>query len=317
VLAAGLSLVAAWLVLVVSGRVLGLQEGSFWSLQMVLLPITLALAYPLLVAAVLARQQVLSVVALVLVATHVLLVAPSTGGGHRDCDGSPLRVVGANVLKTNADPEAAARTLVALDADVVVMPEWTEGIDPGLTAGGMRVAYPFVYQARTAYETTTIFSRLPVSGGALLTIEKQREPRVTVEVDGVAVRILGVHPQPPLRDQGGSWVRAVEELGAELRAGTTVQIAAGDFNASRDLKGFRDLLTGGVRDAHEELGQGLQTTWPVGRRYPPVFHLDHVLVKDGAAAQVGVCRVHQVTVPGSDHLAVVADLVIRRRPVVE
>ena len=85
---------------------------------------------------------------------------------------------------------------------------------------------------------------------------------------------------------------------------------AGDLNADRDHAAFRDLLATGLRDAHDERGRGLARTWP--ERFP-LLHLDHVLVRDGAGAGIAVLDVREVEVPGSDHLAVVADLAVLPR----
>ncbi len=45
-----------------------------------------------------------------------------------------------------------------------------------------------------------------------------------------------------------------------------------------------------------------------GEAAAALLHLDHVLVRDGAGAQVVVQDVREVRLPGSDHLTVVADL---------
>ncbi|MCW2622801.1 MAG: hypothetical protein JWL64_2403 [Frankiales bacterium] len=319
----GLRLAALGLLCLLVGRLAGFERGSFWSLAMALLPLLMAVAYPLLVAAVLLRQRGLSLLALVLAASHVLLVAPSTGGDHVPCAGTPLRVVGANVLKTNPVAEQAGRTLRELHPDVLVLPELSEQVRTGLTASGLfddlpRLVWyadPGLDRAESAgpFAPTGLATRLPVLAQKTRLIEDQHEPRATVDVGGVPVRVLGVHPLPPLRHQGDAWHRALVKLDGEIEGGTDVQVAAGDFNGGRDFRTFRSLLDDGVRDAHEQVGRGLARTWPHGRPFPPVFHLDHVLVRDSSVGVISVCRVHEVVVPGSDHLAVVADLAVRRR----
>jgi endonuclease/exonuclease/phosphatase family metal-dependent hydrolase len=63
----------------------------------------------------------------------------------------------------------------------------------------------------------------------------------------------------------------------------------------------------GLRDVHDERGRGLARTWPA--RFP-LLHLDHVLVRDGAAAGLVPVSVREVEVPGSDHRGVVTDLAV-------
>lgn len=84
-------------------------------------------------------------------------------------------------------------------------------------------------------------------------------------------------------------------------------VVAGDLNADRDHAAFRRLLDAGLRDAHDERGQGLARTWPAGL---PVLHLDHVLVRDAGEVHLVPLEVREVDVPGSDHRAVVADLAV-------
>jgi endonuclease/exonuclease/phosphatase (EEP) superfamily protein YafD len=318
-----LRLVALGLVCLVAGRFAGFEKGSLWSLAMAVLPLTLSLAYPLLMAAVLMRQRGLSLLALLLAGVHVLLVAPSTGVSGAACEGTALRVVGANILKSNPVPDQAARTLRALHPDVLILPELSEQVRTGLAGAGLFDDLPhLVWRGDSGLKRpvgagpeapTGLASRLPVAEESVRFIENQHEPRATVEIGGVRVRVLGVHPLPPLAGQGEEWRRSLVKLDGEIESGADVQVAAGDFNSGRDFKTFRTLLDDGVRDAHEQVGRGLARTWPHGRAVPPILHLDHVLVRDGAVGVVSVCSVREVVVPGSDHLAVVADLAVRRR----
>lgn len=299
-----LRLVAVGLGLLVVARLLGVERGTYPSAAMVALPIWLAAAYPLLLASVLMRQRVLSWAALALTAAHLLVVAPSTGISAHGCTGIPLRLVSFNVLKFNAHPVEAGRALLALDADVLVLPEVSPAVALGLQTAGVDATYRFsVADPAPEFETTVLRTRIPMREVELRDITGQREPRATIDVGGIPVRLLGVHPQPPINGQGKGWQRALEDLDRELQSADGATIAAGDFNGGRDLKSFRRLLGGGVRDAHEELGKGLATTWPSGF---PFLHLDHVLVKGG----VSVCHIDQVRLPGSDHLAVVVDLAV-------
>lgn len=104
---------------VLIARLVGLEQGPLFAMAMGLWPIVLGLAYPLLVGSVLLRQQALSVLALALVGAHILLVMPSTGAPPAACQGTPLRVVAANVLKTNEQVVPVSAAILALEPDVV------------------------------------------------------------------------------------------------------------------------------------------------------------------------------------------------------
>ena len=81
-------------------------------------------------------------------------------------------------------------------------------------------------------------------------------------------------------------------------------ILLGDFNASVDHREFRDLLARGLTDAAQATGKGLAPTWPANSPVPAFAALDHVLVSPG----IKVTDFDVVTLPGTDHAAVVARL---------
>ena len=121
------------------------------------------------------------------------------------------------------------------------------------------------------------------------------------------MRLLAAHPLPPLSVLEVLWRRSLADLATEARATDLPVVVLGDFNADRDHAPFRRLLGTGLRDAHDERGRGLARTWPAKA---PLLHLDHVLVGDGEGGRLVVEDVREVVLPGSDHLAVVADLAV-------
>jgi endonuclease/exonuclease/phosphatase family metal-dependent hydrolase len=86
-----------------------------------------------------------------------------------------------------------------------------------------------------------------------------------------------------------------------------VRVLLGDFNATLDHGGLRELIATGYRDAAEVTGQGLVGTWGPydGDRIPPVV-IDHVL----ADRRIGVRRFAVHGIPGGDHRAIVAELTL-------
>ncbi|GAA4220881.1 endonuclease/exonuclease/phosphatase family metal-dependent hydrolase [Streptosporangium album] len=70
---------------------------------------------------------------------------------------------------------------------------------------------------------------------------------------------------------------------------------------------MRELLTAGYRDAADVTGQGFTPTWPQQGWEPvPGVTLDHVL----ADPRIGVRSFGVHRVPGTDHRAVFAELVL-------
>ena len=292
-------------------RALGLERGTALAFLVGALPLSLLPAYPLLLGALLLRARQLSALGLVVVAGHLAVVAPALGPQPRPpADAPRLRVVTSNLYVLNPDPAAAARALRALEPDVLVVPELTPaGLAALGTSGLLRDLPHRALGLEGRPEGVGLFSRLPLTDVDLRPVGPRLLPRATVRVQGRPVRVLAAHPLPPVLIWEGLWRDALRDLAEEARGTGLPLVVAGDLNADRDHAPFRALLRAGLRDAHDERGRGLARTWPAGRA---LLHLDHVLVRDGRGARLRVRDVREVRVPGSDHLAVLADVAVLR-----
>lgn len=295
-------------------RVTGAEHRTLLVLLVGALPVVLLPAYPLLGAAVWLRSRRLVAVSAVLVAAHVLVVAPTLRAAPLPdgaADAPRLRVVVANLYVRNPEPRRAAQTLRGLDADLLVVAELDARGLAGLHRAGLSDDLPHsVVEQDAGAETVGLFSRLPLRDVVLRRTGGRTLPRATVEVGGTPVRILTAHPLPPVPALEQVWRSSLVDLAGEVAGLDQPAIVAGDLNADRDHAVFRRLLATGLRDAHDERGRGLARTWPAAF---PLLHLDHVLVRDAAAAELAVLAVREVRVPGSDHRAVVADLAVLAR----
>ncbi len=294
-------------------RASGAERGTVGVLLVGLLPLVLLPAYPALLVGVLRRDRVTTGLALALVAAHLLVVAPAVtasplAAGARSWP--RLRVVVANLYVLNREPEATGTALRALHADVLVVPELDARGLAGLRASGLLDDLPYdVVDRDAAQETVGLLSRLP-----LLDVDVERAngrvlPRAGVDVGGVRVRLLAAHVLPPVWVLERRWRRTLTALADEARATPGPAVVLGDLNADRDHRAFRRLLDAGLRDAADERGRGLSSTWPAGAAFE---RLDHVLVRDGSG-RLAVLAVRTVRLPGTDHLAVVADVAVGRR----
>ena len=141
---------------------------------------------------------------------------------------------------------------------------------------------------------------------------EQPTVRLVGEAGMPEVEVTAVHAWPP--STSSAWVR---QWTADLAAlpppePGVLRVLAGDFNASLDHAALRRVLRRGYTDASCAVGRGLTWTWaPLGVRFPRLV-LDHVLVDP----RIGVASVDVLPVTGSDHRAVVAELVLPdvRRP---
>jgi endonuclease/exonuclease/phosphatase (EEP) superfamily protein YafD len=105
------------------------------------------------------------------------------------------------------------------------------------------------------------------------------------------------------------WSDDIQKLANTLRQvgqltdGTALIV--GDMNSTLDMRPFRDLLREGYRDAAEQAGAGFCPTFPDNMYIPPLFAIDHILTLRCVAVAA-----HTVSVPGSDHRALRATIVL-------
>jgi endonuclease/exonuclease/phosphatase (EEP) superfamily protein YafD len=226
--------------------------------------------------------------------------------------GRALTVMSVNLFKGRADLAAISSQVRAHGVDVLVLTEVTAEAKTALRAGGVHALLPYAHPADAASGSTVIRSRLrlnplPDSGRGLGATDTGPNPAARLHL-GTDVILRAVHPAPPVSRRISRWQAAhdlLEDWAARTRGPLVV---AGDFNASVDHPGMRQLMAGGLRDAHEVAGAGRPPTWPRLRVLPPFVHIDHVLVRG-----LDVASAREVTIPRTDHAAVIADLVVPAR----
>jgi hypothetical protein len=133
------------------------------------------------------------------------------------------------------------------------------------------------------------------------------QPTVRLAIDGAPdVALTAVHSAPPATSPSAvrAWAGDLAAL-PDPEPGV-LRVLAGDFNATLDHADLRAVLGRGYVDAARAVGGALAWTWrPLRLRFPRLA-LDHVLVDP----RITVSAVGLATVAGSDHRAVVADLVL-------
>lgn len=285
---------------------------ALWALQ-ALTPLVLGAAAPLAVIGVLARRRAMALVNLGVLVALAWLVFPVV---FHDDPGTPapdarrLTVVSGNVYFRTDRPAEIAATLLALDADVIAMTEFSAPVEAAFERLDVDGRYPFVAaQAPGDRNGVAVYSRYPIVDRTIGPIGQGLAVDVVIDVDGVATRVVVVHPLPgtdgvSLEAWGGD-LAAIATV-ADPRADGSRTLLVGDFNATRWHPAFRALLRRGWRDAHEVLGDGWSRSWPTGGPLPPVVRIDHALVGDAVA----VLDVDDVALPGSDHRGFVVTVAI-------
>ena len=233
--------------------------------------------------------------------------APGPGG-----ESATLRVLTLNVKGGAADAEAITASVAALGVDVLAVQELTSGLVRRLALSGLADLLPqSQLEPRDGSRGTGLWTRWPLT--PLPSVAGLTAATLRVRIDppgGPAVTVTAVHPVAPVADREHRWREELGLIQATLGGTSGPQLAAGDFNASRDHGPFRALLRSGFVDcadaARRRSWPGF--TWPADRRYPPLMRLDHILApRDGAI----VHEARTIRVPGSDHEGVLAVLEFR------
>lgn len=229
-------------------------------------------------------------------------VPPGRGG-----QGTPLRVLTLNVKGGSADAEAITASVAGLGVDLLAVQELTAGLVRRLALSGLGDLLPqSQLEPRDGSAGSGLWARWPliplppVDGLTAATLRARIEPP-----GSPPVTVTAVHPVAPVADREDRWCRELALIRAVLAGTSGPQLAAGDFNATRDHRAFRAVLRSGFVDCADAARQRAWPgfTWPADRHYPPLMRLDHVLASRG---EVLVREARTVRVPGTDHLGVLA-----------
>lgn len=221
-----------------------------------------------------------------------------------------LRVLTVNTEGGNAEADQLVCLLADHRADVLVAQEVTPEAVARLEKAGLRDRLPYgVVEAQPRYSGTAIWARWPLRAAASIAGMSSAAPCATLHLGDQPVTITGVHVMAPLHHNEPRWGDELKLLAARPVSGAP-EVLAGDFNASRDHRPFRDLLAAGYVDSADTAIRRPwpALTWPSDHRGRPVMRLDHVLASRGDFT-VAECRTMPVN--GTDHRAVLAVLRLR------
>ncbi|GIJ54857.1 endonuclease [Virgisporangium aurantiacum] len=289
-------------------RILGLERG--WPVVQLMAWTPYAAVAGVLVsgAVLLCRRWIAgavgAVAALALVAVVVPRVLPD--GGPLP-DGPALRVLSANLFAGRGDEGAVLALARRLRVDVLAVQELSETDAAALDAAGIARDLPHrAWYPMDGAGGSAIFSRFPLREVSLRT-DGFPQAHAVADVPGAPpVELESVHPNAPVeRGSMPLWHHDLAHQPKATPAGV-VRILVGDFNSTLDHVTLRRLIGTGYRDAAEVAGTGLRSTWPADGRLMPGVTLDRVL----ADRRVGVRAARPYRIPGTDHRAFYADLVL-------
>ncbi|MFI9012233.1 endonuclease/exonuclease/phosphatase family protein [Actinosynnema sp. NPDC053489] len=292
-------------------RLLGIDGTRHMVATTALTPYFTAAGVLLGAVALLARRWAVGTVTLLVAAVLVAAVAPRAFPDPRPVAvGREVTVMSLNLLVGTAEAEAVVAAVRERRVDVLALQELSPAMVRDLDRAGLAEVLPYRhFLDEPGGSGSGIASRYPVSPRALAAPSTLRQAGALVDLPGEDLELVSVHPLPPVVDEGPEhWQRDLAGLPKRVLGGP-VRVLAGDFNATLDHVGLRRLLTSGYVDAADQVGAGLDPTWPSGALWPPPVTIDHVLVDDR-------CPVEGFTVldvPGTDHRAIVTRFVLPAR----
>jgi endonuclease/exonuclease/phosphatase family metal-dependent hydrolase len=314
--------IATWALWVVAGllaswtvvRLLGLEAGYPLVPLMAFTPYIAIVALIVAIVAGALRELLAGSVALIAFIVLAVIVLPRafSNGVSAPPDGVPLKVMTANLELGEADPDGLVELVREEEPDVLAVQELTPDATEGLRGAGLLEELPERRLPEPGASGNGLYSRHSLRGaGAEATSSAGfLVPRATIRVPGGGtVEVVSVHAAPPRAGEVDEWESDLRSL-PSATPGEMLRVLAGDFNATLDHAELRDVLDSGYEDAADADGAALTPTWPVGRVIPPPLTVDHVLADERIAVE-GV-SVHDL--PGSDHKAVSAELVLPAAP---
>jgi endonuclease/exonuclease/phosphatase (EEP) superfamily protein YafD len=228
-------------------------------------------------------------------------------------DGDRLRVATVSLRRGLVRARPVLDLVRRHDVDVLAVAELTPSAERALRAAGLDELLPHAHvipapSGSTPSASGAVWSRRPF-GSLGRTPGGFEQPWVRLVSDGGPdVELTAIHTPPPSTSPSAvrAWAADLAALPDPERG--VLRVLAGDFNATLDHAALRAVLRRGYADAARRAGRALAWTWRPLRLPFPRLGLDHVLVDP----RIAVGAVELVRVRGSDHRAVVAELVLPR-----
>lgn len=285
------------------------------------LTIGLAAAVPLLVCVsviavlgfALLRKWIGLAFAMFLATVNVVIQVPLFSADEAQASDASVVVLQTNIELGQGDVDRIAELVETHDVDILAVNELTAEAADAIAQTIVADLLPYSYlQPERRAAGTGVWSRYPITAprrlDGFMLAALQMSIAMPVGSGTQTVSFFALHPPYPL--EPAAWFEELGRIKTTLAAvppGVPV-IAPGDYNATYDVVAYRQLLTDGYRDAGEAAGAGWLPTYPADRFTGPLFAIDHVVVRD-----VSATRVATESVPGTDHLALVAELTLASR----
>jgi len=266
--------------------------------------------------ATLGRRYVLAGAALLVVVAQILFMFPELTAAQPvpgwAATAPTVRLFDANVYDRNPSMAGYARQIEQYRPQLLTMQEATPPDVTQLRNDGALAGLPYTVQVRR-YDPWAflVASKYPLTGLSTVSLYGQTLiVKVTVQLPSGPQPLWVVHTTGPVPQSFSTWKGQLAEINRQLRLrGPAGLLLVGDFNATWNNRGFRQILDAGMTDGAAARARPFEMTWSQIKPFlPPVVRIDHVLTGPGVA----VTAVSTDEGPGSDHRDVQATVAFRR-----
>lgn len=282
-----------------------------------------------LVLALLWRRRLLAVVAAATLAAmlwwHAGFLLPregvsdaavATAQASADPSDGVARVMTLNTAHGAASAEEVVALVREKNVEVLCLQELTDDFLSELSSAGLYDLLPYYVISDEASAISNggrngIWTLAPMDNvsGNLLPIDTSSMPAGTVQIGGLDVRVVSVHPNSPVRGAQDLWDEGLGVIGS-LSEYDHTYLVMGDFNSTWDHARFRELLGTGFVDASSEAGEGFHMTYPSGTlagiELPSLVEIDHIVYARDSG--ITVSELETAEVRGTDHRALLGVL---------
>lgn len=229
----------------------------------------------------------------------------SNGSSEEKPNGVHIRILHANVLKSNTNYAAVLNLINESEADVVVLQEISE--DWGEQVKQLQTKFPyFAIEPRSQGAGMAVFSRYSFDDLQKLRLDESSHLAILAKINfgQRSLTVLSMHPTTPVTPtKFKNRNRQFSEAAELMKKIDGSKVLIGDLNITMWSPYFKTLIqNSGLRDSR--LGFGLKTSWPMPLPSFLRLPIDHCLV----SSDVHVDQFKTGDRTGSDHRPIIIDL---------
>jgi endonuclease/exonuclease/phosphatase (EEP) superfamily protein YafD len=280
-------------------------------------------AYLCLPVALAMRQWRLATITVLVIACHVVWVAPDflrseTGtsmAATRTSGGRRLRLYYQNVNKYADDYDQRIAEILAAEPDVIALVEFVPTWEAAVRESEIPEKFPYnTLREKPQSQQLAVFSKLPIEEVEYRFIADRRlVVAATLQIEGRPLHLFCIHAPRPLWDQAEQYWTFSQEITDWIRKTAGPRVIVGDFNATQHAAWYKRLTTlAGLHSAHRDVGRGYATSWPNDSPLPraqfslPPIRIDHVLLSEELQCQ----DIREGGGGLSDHKPLICDLLL-------